>query len=307
VRDLNDFYFFHAVVTHRGFSAAERATGVPKGTLSKAVARLEDRLKVRLIERTTRKLRTTEVGRAFYEQCEGMLGNVEAAEAAAAQAQAEPYGLLRVSCPQALLHNLIEGLLLQFMAEYPKVRVQVKVPNRPAHFVDDGVDVALRVRSTPARDSSMVIRTLGTSRLVLAMSPKLQRSLGKLEAIEQLGDAPTLSMSDDVEDGRRQWQLVGPGHEMRLVAHRPRLLCSNTDMLNAAAVAGVGVALLPDHVTRPSFASGALVPVLPDWCSTVGTVQAAYPSKKSLFPATRALLAYLAREIPQRTPSTARP
>src|SRR3954471_21681804 len=140
IRDLNDFYFFHAVVTHHGFSAAERATRISKGTLSKGVARLEERLQVRLLERTTRKLRVTEVGRAFYEQCQVILAGVEAAEAAAAQAFAEPNGMVRVSCPQGLIQNLVAEILPGFMNVYPKVRVQLRVINRPADLVDDGID-----------------------------------------------------------------------------------------------------------------------------------------------------------------------
>src|SRR3546814_1428311 len=93
------------------------------------------------------------VGRAFYEQCEVMLGGVEAAEAAAAEAYAEPYGLVRVSCPQGLIQNLVGEMLPRFMEAYPKVRVQLKVINRRADFVDDAIDVALRARSSPDQDS----------------------------------------------------------------------------------------------------------------------------------------------------------
>lgn len=297
MRDLNDFYYFHAVVVHRGFSSAQRATGVPKGSLSKAVARLEERLGVRLLERTTRKLRTTEVGRAFYEQVEVMLGGADAAEAAAAEAQAEPCGLLRVACPQPLIQNLFADILPQFQLAYPRVRLQLKVINRPADFVDDAIDVALRARSGRDEDSGMIVRPLGETRLVLAMSPRLRNDHGAITNLDQLLSCPTLSMSEAPDEDR--WELVGPDGETEVVSHRPRLLCSSTDMLRSAAMQGVGVALLPEHVARPYLLSNALVQVLPDWCSPIGMVQIVFPTRKGLLPAVRALIDFLAEEVPR--------
>ncbi|RRD22380.1 LysR family transcriptional regulator [Brucellaceae bacterium VT-16-1752] len=298
MQDLNDFYFFHAVVTHQGFSAAARAIGVPKGTLSKAVTRLEDRLHVRLLERTTRKLRMTDVGRAFYEQCQVILAGVEAAEAAAAEAYAEPNGLVRMSCPQGLIQHLIADVLPGFMKVYPKVRVQLKVINRPADLVDDGIDVALRARSGADQDSSLIVRPLGRSRLVLAMSPALRDSRGEMLSLDRLAEASTLSMAETGDDDT--WQLVGPRGESRVIHHRPRLLCSNFDMLHAAALEGVGIALLPDHITRASFDSGELIHVLPEWGSPFGVVQAVFSTRKGLLPAVRALIDYLAVTVPRK-------
>jgi DNA-binding transcriptional LysR family regulator len=297
VRDLNDFYLFHAVVTHRGFSGAQRATGIAKGTLSKAVTRLEDRLGVRLLERTTRKLATTEVGRAFYDQVEIMLSGAEGAEAAAAQARAEPCGLVRIACPQGLIQNLFDDILRRFLNAYPKVRLQLKVINRPADFVDDAVDVALRARSGRNEDSSMIVRSLGVTRLVLAMSPGLREELGEITSVQQLASFPTLSMSEMLDEDH--WHLVDVNDQEYVVAHQPRLLCRTTDILSSSAVDGLGVALIPEHVARPYFVSGSLVRGLPGWCSPVGTVQAAFPTKKGMLPAVRALVDFLAVQVPK--------
>ncbi|WP_395407370.1 LysR family transcriptional regulator [Pseudoduganella sp. UC29_106] len=114
MHDLNDLYFFHTVVSCNGFAAGARHIGVPKSTLSKRVAQLENRLNVRLLERTTRSLRTTDVGREFYEHCEVMLAGAEAAEAVAAQSRAEPQGLVRVSCPPGLIQYMMVTLLPGF-------------------------------------------------------------------------------------------------------------------------------------------------------------------------------------------------
>lgn len=140
--DLNDLSLFHTVALHKGFSAAARASGVPKATLSKRVAHLEEKLGVRLLERTTRSMRLTQVGLDVYEQVEAMLVNARSAADAAAQAQSEPNGVVRVACPQGLIQDLVIDLLPVFLRLYPKVRVQLKIINRRADIVEDGVDVA---------------------------------------------------------------------------------------------------------------------------------------------------------------------
>ena len=297
MRDLNDFYYFYAVVFHEGFSAASRKIGVPKGTLSKAVARLEDRLQVRLLERSTRRLRMTDVGRMFYQQCETMLTSADAAEAVVARAFAEPRGIVRVSCHQALLQDLISSVLPAFIKAFPKVRVQVKVLNRRADLIEDEIDVALRARTALEGDASLIVRTLGRSRLVLAMSPALKEACGELVTVERLAELPTVSM---VEEGDEDiWELVGPAGETRSIRHQPRLMCSNVDLLRAAAIDGIGVALLPEHTCRSAFISGELVRVLPAWNTHFGLVHAVFSSRKGLVPAVRALIDHLALEIPK--------
>jgi len=298
MRDLNDFYYFHAVVFHDGFTAASRKIGVPKGTLSKAVARLEDRLQVRLLERSTRRLRTTDVGRMFYQQCEAMLSSAEAAEAVAAQAHAEPRGIVRVSCPQGLIQDLVTSVMPAFMKAHPKVRVQMKVLNRRADLIEDEIDVALRARMTLEGDASLIVRRLGRSRMVLAMGPALRDACDEPITIERLADLPTVSMAEEADEDT--WELVGPADETRTIRHRPRLLCSNFDLLRAAAIDGAGVALLPEHICRASFVSGELVHVLPDWHTQFGIVHAVFASRKGLVPAVRALIDHLAAEIPKK-------
>lgn len=299
MQDLNDLYYFHAVVTYQGFSAASRQIGVPKGTLSKRIARLEERLQVRLLVRSIRKLRTTEVGQAFFEHCQAVLAGVEAAEAAVAHARAEPNGMVRVSCQQGLIQNLIEEILPTFMRTYPKVQVHLKVLNRRADLIEDRVDIALRVRrKDDSADASLIVRPLGPSHLVLAVSPRLAERWREPLTVENLAEVPTLSMAD--ETGEAHWELVGPDGETRVIPLQPRMLCSNFDMLLAAARQDLGVALLPMHICRPSFESGELLHALPDWHTPYGTIQAVFSSRKGLVPAVRALIDYLAAEVPAR-------
>ncbi|WP_254276879.1 LysR substrate-binding domain-containing protein [Halomonas sp. 3H] len=301
MHDLNDYFYFHAVVTHRGFSAASRHIGVPKGTLSKRVTRLEERLQLRLLERSTRIVRPTEVGQAFYEHCETMLAGVEGAETVAAQAQAEPNGTVRLSCPQGLIHNLIREILPDFMKRYPKVRVHMQVFERRADLLEDRLDIAIRVRTRPdMADASLVMRPLGQSQLVLAASPAMQAEHELPATIDQLAEVPTLSMAE--ESDMAQWELHGPDDETRIITLRPRLVCSNFDMLLAAAREGLGVALLPNNVCQPDLDSGELIRILPEWRTPYGTIQAVFASRRGLVPAVRALIDFLAEAIPCKLP-----
>lgn len=299
MQDLNDFYYFHAVATYKGFSAATRATGVPKATLSKRVAQLEDRLGVRLLERTTRSLRLTDVGETFYEACVAMLAGAEAAEAVAANAQLDPNGMVRVSCPQGMLQDLLIDILPEFLRRYPKVRVQLKILNRPADLVEDRVDVALRIRSTFDTDPNLFMRKLGRSRLILVASPEFLRATGGAITLQRLTELPTLSM--DHETDEVTWTLVGPDGATQTLSHQPRLLCASSDVLRRSALEGLGVALLPEHVGRSEIDAGHLVHLLPDWHSPFGIIHAVFSSRKGLVPAVRALIDHLAVEVPNRS------
>src|SRR5690606_37787964 len=141
-------YLFASVVRHGGFSAAARALGMPKSRLSKRVASLEEQLGVRLLERSTRSVRVTDIGRHFHAQCEAVLESVEAAETIVAAARAQPCGTLQASCPTGLVPGLVADILPAFLEAHPLVRVHLTVANRPMDLVEDGIDVALRVRAS---------------------------------------------------------------------------------------------------------------------------------------------------------------
>jgi DNA-binding transcriptional LysR family regulator len=296
VQDLNDLYMFAAVVRHEGFAPAARALGAPKSKLSKRVARLEAELGVRLIERTSRKFRVTETGQAFYEQVAAALEGVEAAEAVAAHAQAEPGGLVRVSCPPGLTQHMMAAVLPGFLAAFPKVKVELMVTGRRVDLIEERIDVALRVRTRLDTDPNLTMRTLGASRLVLAASPAFVAGLAEPITIQTLGGLPTLTPNDRVE--RDSWPLTGPDGVTVEVSHTPRLATSDFDVLAAAAVEGLGVALIPDHFGVTHFVAGRLMQVLPEWSTSEGIVHAVFTGRHGLLPAVRAFIDHLAREFP---------
>lgn len=296
MRDLNDLYLFAAVVTHRGFSPAARALGIPKSKLSNHVARLEARLGVRLLERSTRRFHVTEIGEAFYQRCEAVLAGVEAAEAVVEQARSEPRGIVRVACPPGLTQHMMASLLPPFLARHPQVRLQVSVLNRHVDLVEERFDVALHMTTRYDVDPSLTVRTLGGSRLVMAASPAFVAANGTEIDIASIGRLPTLAFTEQVDQDT--WRLAGPGGRLVEVVHRPRLCCGDFNVLVRSAIEGLGIALLPENACRRAFASGELVPVLPDWSMSEGTIRVVFTARQGLLPAVSAFIDHLVAEFP---------
>jgi DNA-binding transcriptional LysR family regulator len=291
--DLNDYIYFAEVVAHGGFAPAGRALRQPKSKLSRRVAGLEARLGVRLIERSTRRFRVTEVGQAFYERCRAIMLEAEQAEAVVAQAQAEPHGRVRFSCPTGLVETLSPSLPA-FLARYPKVRLQVVTIDRGVDLIAERIDVALRVRTALTSDAALTMRSLGRSRRILVASPAFANRAGP--DIAGLATLPTLSTNDD--SGEITWHLEGPGGAARAISHEPRMTCGDFTAVRVAAAAGMGVALLPDHLCRHALASGALVRLFPDWRGQEGIVHLVFTTRRGLPPAVRALIDHLVETFP---------
>jgi DNA-binding transcriptional LysR family regulator len=290
--DLNDFVNFHAVITHGSLTAAARYLGVPKATVSKRLARLEADLDVRLLERSTRRLRITEVGQAIYEQSEAIVAGLESAQAVAQNARAEPNGLVRLACPQGLMPNLVDEMLRRYLHTYPKVHLEVVELNRPVDVIAEGLDLALRVRTDLTEDtSSLVMRKLGTSRRILVMAA------GSFDTaaltIENIGLQPTLSLNAESD----RWDLVDRKGASQIVVIKPRLRCNDFSVLTDAALDGLGIAMLPDHLCKAELEAGKLQRVLPDWQSREGVVHAVFASRRGQRSAVRALIDFLVREF----------
>ncbi|MDR6817611.1 DNA-binding transcriptional LysR family regulator [Neorhizobium sp. 2083] len=291
--DLNDLFYFAKVVAHGGFAAAGRALREPKSKLSRRVAGLEARLGVRLIERSSRRFRVTDVGRSFYERCTAMLAEAERAEALVAEAQSEPHGLIRMSCPTGLVEP-ITALVTQFLAQYPKVRLQLIAIDRPVDLIEERIDVALRVRTSLDGDASLTMRSLGNSVRILVASPQLAN---RIRIVDDLATQPTLSTTDD--QGEVNWFLETDDGRTHTLRHEPRIGCADFSAVRAAALAGLGVALLPDHTCRQALEEGKLVRVLPTWRGMKGLVHLVFTTRRGLPPAVRKFIDGLAAGFPK--------
>jgi DNA-binding transcriptional LysR family regulator len=291
--DLNDYAYFAEVVAHGGFAAAGRALREPKSKLSRRVAGLEDRLGLRLIERSSRRFRVTETGQAFYERCRAILAEAEQADALVVRVQAEPYGRIRFSCPTGMLQP-ISGLISSFLIRYPKVRLQLVATDRAVDLIEERIDVALRVRGSLTSDAALTMRSLGRSTRILVASPQLA---GQIASIEQLGAVPALITDDAADDF--EWHLETEDGRKQIVRVAPRMGCEDMATVRDAAVAGLGVAILPDHVCREALDAGRLVRVLPEWRGMQGIVHLVFTTRRGLSPAVRALIDHLAAGFPR--------
>lgn len=299
LQDLNDLYFFAKVVEHNGFSAAGRALGIPKSRLSKRVAQLEERLGVRLLQRTTRRFVVTEVGERFYGHCRAVLEEARAAQEAVDELRAEPRGMVRLSCPVSLAQTVVAHVLPDFMALYPKVQVRVLSSNRRVDVVGEGYDVAIRVRTRLDADANLVMRAFGLSRVLAVASPALLDRMGRPTQPAELAALPALSSLE--HEGAQVWELIDPQGERVSVEMNARLISGEFTLLLEAARRGMGVTLLPEFVCAPAITRGELEVVLPDWSAPEGTMHFVYPSRRGMLPGVRALVDFLAERLPEAT------
>ncbi len=291
MQDLNDMLFFAEVAERGSFAEAGRVLAVPKSRLSRRVADLEERLGVRLLHRSTRKLSLTEVGALYLRHCLAMRSEALAAGEVVQRLAAAPRGTVRVTCPVTLAQSVVGDVMPAFLLAHPQVRIEMEVSNRVVDPIEEGVDVALRVRPTLQDSGSLVVKQLGRSRSLLAASPALLARQGMPAAPQGLAALDSVAMS--AMDGRTTVQLLGPEGAQFTWQHQPRYVADDLDTLLRAAQAGVGVVLLPGYLCRPALDAGQLVHLLPDWSPPVGIVHAVFASRRGLVPAVRAFLDHL--------------
>lgn len=295
MEDLNDLYYFAQVVEHGGFSPAGRALDMPKSKLSRRIASLEERLGVRLIQRSTRHFSVSEIGQEYYRHCVAMLVEAEGAAEVIERNRSEPQGIVRLSCPTALLNFWVGPMLARFMVRYPLVELHVESSNRHVDLIQEGIDIALRVRFPPLESSDLVMKVLANSTQCVVASPTLLSGLGNSLVPADLNSLPSLHWGSAQRE--YAWVLEGPDGTMATIRHNPRLVTDDLVALRQAALAGVGIVHLPSVVVRADMLEGTLVNTLPKWAPRTGLVHAVFPSRRGLLPSVRTLIDYLAEEF----------
>lgn len=289
MQDLNDILIFTAVVEHKGFSAAGRVLNRPKSSISRHVDRLEARLSVRLLERSTRRVRLTEVGSEYYSRCRAALADLEDADRDVALHRSDPVGIVRMTCPPSLARSMAP-IVPGFLANYPKVRLQIQATNNAVDLIKDKIDVAIRARPL-LNNESLTMRKLGISRLIFVASPAFADAHALPSEPAGLGKLPFLSFLDHAQ--RMTWRVQGPGGATQTIALDPVLWTGEFDVLVEAACAGVGIGLLPVALVQEALDAGRLLRVLPDWRSDDVTIHLVFPTARGLRPAVRVLIDYL--------------
>ncbi|SDB10775.1 transcriptional regulator, LysR family [Pseudidiomarina indica] len=304
IPDLTNYYLFARVAAAGSISAGARELNMPKSTVSRRLTALEESQGVRLMHRSTRGLKLTDVGQAFLVHCESLVAAAEAAQQVAQLVLETPRGEINLSSPYAISQSMLVNLLPEFMALYPEVTVNLMVTNRPVSLIDEGIDVALRVRSH-IEDSSLIARPLADAPATLVRSPS-RGDVAKINKPLQhpldLVHFPHLSLH--FTSGRYHYELRSKQGDKLNVSYRPRLITDDLMVLREAAIEGLGIVSLPNYLCQQELQDGVLERVLPDWSLPVGIMHMVYPYRRGLLPAVRALIDFLAERLPQAARSS---
>jgi DNA-binding transcriptional LysR family regulator len=288
-QDLARIRAFVQVFDAGGFSAAARQHGRSKALLSKYVTDLEDYLGVRLMNRTTRKLGLTEAGEAYYREASQLLQQLDDLDATISDQTAEPRGLIRVSAPRNLGETTLAPAIFAFMNHHPLVSVDLRLEDRFVDLVDEGIDVALRLSVLP--DSSLIARKIVDIGHAVYGAPALLDRVGTPQTAEDLRALPCIV--DTNMPNHTSWRFIEGGGPVSVhVAGRVRVNSPVAAM--QAALAGLGFAVLPEHLALPQVAAGRLAAVLTDRMPEGPSLRAVYPHRRHLAGKVRALIDYLA-------------
>lgn len=273
--DLNAIIVFAAVGEMGSFTAAAKALAMPKSTVSRKVVELEKRVGARLIQRTTRRLSLTDVGRVYYEHCTRIGQEAEEADLAVQQMQATPRGLLRVTAPPSF--RTPGRIAAEFMKRYPDVRIEVTCTERHVDLVAEGFDVA--IRAGPLTDSSLIARKLAVVKQVLVAAPGYRRRRVSPRRPLDLQNHETIGLGSG--SGPVVWSLDNAGESVD-VQVRHRLAANDIDWVREAACQGIGIALLPEFACREDLRAGRLRQLLTEWSSGERQLYALYPAARHL-------------------------
>ncbi|HYD99186.1 MAG TPA: LysR family transcriptional regulator [Alphaproteobacteria bacterium] len=285
---LDDLVTFIRVVDAKSFTGAAQRLAVAKSVVSRRIAELENRLGVRLLNRTTRSLSLTEVGHAFYDRCVRILADVDEAERAVTSLHAEPRGLLRVTASVSFALRHLPLAVAGFLERYGEVELDISLNDRFVDLVEEGYDVAIRIGRL--RDSSLVARKLAPTRRVAVASAAYLARHGRPEHPTDLARHACLIYTNASTADQWQFQIDGTMTSVRVGG---RLRSNNGDLLRDAAVAGGGVAIMPSFIVAEELAAGKLELVLPGFSSGEIGIYAVYPHNRHLSAKVRGFVDHL--------------
>ncbi|AUC94338.1 LysR family transcriptional regulator [Bradyrhizobium sp. SK17] len=267
---------FVAAVEEGSLVGAARRFGLSPSMAGKHVAAIEEQLNVRLLQRSTRMLKPTDVGQVYYTRCKHILEEYEDANREAGDAQQTVRGVLRVAAPATFGAMHLGNVVASYLAAHPGVAVETTLSDRYVDLLADGIDVAIRIGRLA--DSDLVARRLAPCRMAFCAAPSFLARHGVPQTVEQLRQAPRLAFSEAVSAG--DWTLVDPEGRTHVIDGPVRLAANSMQMLLAAALAGAGVAYGPSFVFGESIARGDLAVLMPDHQTSELAIHAVYPTKR---------------------------
>ncbi len=276
MQDLNEIAIFARVVREESFTKAARALGLPKSTVSERVSRLEERLGVRLLERSTRHVRATPAGAAYYERAARVVAEIEEANAAVTDIHRSPKGLLRIGSPLLFGHAFLGDFVAEFLVKHPEIEIELIVGDRRFDVVEEGLDLAVHV--VGPIEASLVARKLGSAEKLCVASPTYlaQREPPKIPK-ELLEHSCIVSSSDR----RSTWMFSKEGRS-ESISIQGRYSVNSVQLALTAALRGAGIAVLPAFFCGGALRAGHLANVLPDWSLGHSDIHVVYPGSRHL-------------------------
>lgn len=280
--------FVHTAELGTMSKAAEKLD-ISNAAASRHLAALESRLKVRLIERNTRRLALTNAGHEFYKRCKNVLGELSEAEASVNAALVEPTGTLTITATVSFSMLHLAPLVPEFQRLYPGIKVKILGANRYYDIMDSGIDLAIRTREFEA-DSNIAVRRLAETRRVLAASPKYLQRRGSPQSVEQLVNHDMLIYSHANHPNTMEFSK---GDEKVTVKVQPSLETNDGQIVRAAALAGAGILVQPKYIIYDDLVAGRLLPVLDDWNLPRLTINLAFQDRRYMPAKTRLFIDFL--------------
>ncbi len=290
--DLNDIVVFTKVVETKSFTGAADALGLPKSTVSRKLAQLEERLGVRLVQRTTRKLALTEIGEAYYERCSRIVADIAAAEQLVTDMQSTPRGRLRVTASVDFSTRFLGEIVAEFLAQHPEINVELEATDRVVDLIEDGFDLAVRFGQMP--ESTLIARKLCSLHLILCASPAYLARRGSPQTVEELDEHDHVLFTPVPRN--QTWTLAN-GEASYEFGRPARLATNNYGAVVDVARAGGGIALISEFMVTEEIQNGQLVRVLPDWQTRPTDVHAVYPARQNVPPRLTLFLDHLAKSL----------
>jgi len=282
---------FVKVVENGGFSAAARALSISPSMATAHVQALEERLGVRLLNRSTRKVSLTEVGHAYYERCLQILAEADDADRIAQALQSTPQGTLRLNTSVAI-PPFLAPVLAEFAALYPEVSVDLTMTDRMIDLVEDGFDLAVRNMSIP--DSSLMTRRVATYRFVVVGAPSYLAARGTPKVPGDLVQHNCLTYSRSAWGN--EWRFPGPDGEQSIPV-KGNLHANSDNALRLAAANGQGLAMVPSYLVKEEIKAGRLVPILTEFLQAEYPINAIYPHRKHLSAKVRSFIDLMAKHF----------
>ncbi|HFJ8953931.1 TPA: LysR substrate-binding domain-containing protein [Serratia liquefaciens] len=294
--DFNEMFMFAKVIECGGFLAASKKFGIPKSTLSRKISALEQRLNVRLIQRSTRNIMITEIGKEYYQYCVQMIAAAEKAESLINNKSDQPTGKIRITCPTILMDLGLSKTLAKFMQAYPEVVLQVKIFNRDVDIIAEGYDISFQLMGKESKNSNLIMRKIADISSSFMLNPAGRIHPNQVQEPSDLHQLPTVGwLSSHFQSA---WTFNKEGREVK-ISNESCLVCDDIRLLKEAILCGRATGCLPLKLASQEIHDGTLTTVLNDWQLEPRKIVAIYPSRQGLLPAVRALIDFVVEDFAQ--------